>query len=157
MSALRLSSLSAILLFAVFHAAAGQPPAAAGAPPPDAADASSASAILATASAAHGRYLVEHVAMCVECHSSRDASGVILPETRFLGGEIPFHPPWPNDWATRAPRNAGLPGYSDEAAMRLLTEGAIGRQGVRLRPPMPRFRMTREDAADVIAFMRSIT
>ena len=41
--------------------------------------------------------------------------------------------------------------------MRLLTEGAIDRRGVQLKPPMPRFRMTPQDAADVIAFMRSLT
>ena len=105
----------------------------------------------------HGRYLAEHVAMCIECHSRRDASGNILPSDVFEGGPIPFAPPWPNDWANRAPRNKGLPGYSDEQALRLLTEGAIGRDGKQLRPPMPRFRMTRQDAADVIAFLRSLS
>lgn len=102
-----------------------------------------------------GRYLVEHVAMCNECHSTRDASGEIIPGREYMGGNIPFTPPWPNDWAAVAPRNAGLPGYTDAAAMRLLTEGAIGRLGTRLRAPMPRFRMTPQDAADVIAFLRS--
>ena len=106
---------------------------------------------------AHGRYLVEHVAMCIECHSSRDARGAILESERFLGAPIPFAPPWPNDWAMRAPRNRGLPGYTDEMALRLLTEGAIGRNGEQLRPPMPRFRMSVQDAADVIAYMRSAT
>lgn len=104
----------------------------------------------------HGRYLVEHVAMCIECHSTRDAEGRIIEADKYLGGNIPFAPPWPNDWATRAPRNRGLPGYDDKMALRLLTEGAIGRDGRQLRPPMPRFRMTRQDAADVIAFMRSL-
>jgi hypothetical protein len=105
--------------------------------------------------AEHGRYIVEHVAMCVECHSGRDAQGNIVRTERFLGAPIPFAPPvWPNDWATRAPRNKGLPGYSDELALRLLTQGAIGRNGEQLRPPMPRFRMTVQDAADVIAYMR---
>lgn len=104
----------------------------------------------------HGRYLVERVVMCVECHSSRDEQGEIIPESRFMGGAIPFRPPWPNDWAIAAPRNAGLPGYTDELAIRLLTQGAIDRHGRQLRPPMPRFRMTREDAADVIAYMRSL-
>lgn len=103
-----------------------------------------------------GQYLVEHVAMCVECHSTRDEQGNIIPSTRFLGGPIPPAPSWATDWATRAPRNAGLPGYSDEAAERLLREGAIGREGVRLRPPMPRFRMNAQDAADVIAYMRTV-
>jgi len=104
----------------------------------------------------HGRYIVEHVAMCIECHSGRDDHGAILQSQTFLGAPIPFAPPWPNDWAMRAPRNRGLPGYTDELAMRLLTQGAIGRNGEQLRPPMPRFRMNTQDAADVIAYMRSL-
>ena len=104
----------------------------------------------------HGKYLAEHVAMCVECHSGRDANGNILQSQLFEGGPMPLAPPWPNDWANRVPRNKGLPGYSDEQALRLLTEGAIGRDGKQLRPPMPRFRMTPQDAADVIAFLRSL-
>jgi mono/diheme cytochrome c family protein len=105
---------------------------------------------------AHGRYLAEQVAMCVQCHSGRDAQGNIIDSELFLGGSIPFAPAWPNDWANRAPRNKGLPGYTDEQALRLLTEGAIGRDGKQLRPPMPRFHMTTQDAADVIAFLRSL-
>jgi len=105
---------------------------------------------------AHGRYLAEHVAMCIECHSRRDAQGNIIESEAFLGGPIPVAPPGPNDWANRAPRNRGLPGYTDEQALRLLTEGAIGRDGKQLRLPMPRFRMTTQDAADVIAFLRSL-
>jgi mono/diheme cytochrome c family protein len=104
----------------------------------------------------HGRYIVEHVAMCIECHSGRDSQGNISQSQLFLGAPIPFAPPWPNDWAMRAPRNKGLPGYDDGLALRLLTQGAIGRNGEQLRPPMPRFRMTVEDAADVIAYLRSM-
>lgn len=104
----------------------------------------------------HGRYLAERVAMCVECHSHRDAQGTIIDSEKYLGGAIPFAPPWANDWAMRAPRNRGLLGYDDKAALRLLTQGAIGRDGHQLRPPMPRFHMTPQDAADVIAFLRSL-
>ena len=56
----------------------------------------------------------------------------------------------------RAPRNKGLPGYDDALALRLLTQGAIGRNGEQLRPHMPRFRMNVQDAADVITYMRSL-
>jgi mono/diheme cytochrome c family protein len=112
--------------------------------------------ILPPANIEHGRYLAEHVAMCIECHSTRDSAGRIIDADQYLGGNIPFAPPWPNDWASRAPRNRGLPGYDDKMALRLLTEGAIGRDGRQLRPPMPRFHMTRQDAADVIAFLRSL-
>jgi mono/diheme cytochrome c family protein len=103
----------------------------------------------------HGRYLVEEVVMCFQCHSSRDESGNIIPTTRFYGGPVPMQPPWPSDWALAAPRIAGLVGYTDEQAIRLLTQGAIKRDGTPLRRPMPPFRMTPQDAADVIAYIRT--
>lgn len=102
----------------------------------------------------HGQYIVEHVAMCIECHSPRDQNGDIIAGKEFLGAPIPLKVP--SDWAMHAPRNRGLLGYDDELAIRLLTQGAIARDGHQLRPPMPRFRMTQQDAADVIAFMRSL-
>jgi len=40
--------------------------------------------------------------------------------------------------------------------MRLLTQGAIKRDGTQLRYPMPRFHMTPQDAADVIAYLRTL-
>ena len=105
----------------------------------------------------HGRYIAENVAMCVECHSGRDSAGNLAASLRYLGAELPITPPsWGRNWATRAPRNRGLAGYDDAQAMRLLMDGSIGRHGVQLRPPMPRFHMNAQDAADVIAFFRSM-
>lgn len=104
----------------------------------------------------HGAYLAQHVAMCVECHSGRDHEGTIIDSERFMGGQIPLGPPWTRDWASRAPRNRGLPGYTDEEGIRLLTHGAIDRQGRQLKLPMPRFRMTPQDAADIVAFLKSL-
>lgn len=105
--------------------------------------------------AEHGRYLVEHVAMCVECHSPRDERGTLIDARLFMGAPIPVpRPPWAGEWAEQAPRISGLPGYDDARAMRLLTEGSIGRDGRPLKRPMPTFRLTPQDAADVIAFLR---
>ena len=103
----------------------------------------------------HGRYLVESVAMCAECHSTRNEAGDIVPDTRLRGGGMPARVPWPADWPVQVPRIAGLPGYTDAEAQRLLTQGAIKRNGAQARAPMPRFHMTAQDAADVIAYLRS--
>ncbi|HKE84330.1 MAG TPA: c-type cytochrome [Vicinamibacterales bacterium] len=104
----------------------------------------------------HGRYLVENVVMCYECHSTRDPQGNIVPGTRFKGGPMPMRPSWNSDWPIQIPRIAGLPGYTDDAAMRLLTQGAIRWDGKQLRYPMPRFHMSPQDAADVIAYLRTL-
>ena len=103
-----------------------------------------------------GQYLAEHVAMCVECHSGREPNGTIIPAERYMGGALPPGPPWAGDWPLRAPRNAGLPGYTDEEARRVLMQGAISRTGQQLKAPMPRFRMNAQDANDVIAFLRTV-
>ncbi len=111
-----------------------------------------------TGNVEHGRYLVESVAMCGECHSTRDQAGNIVPGTKFKGGPMPARVPWAGDgnaWPVMAPSIAGLPAYTDIQAMRLLTEGAIRRDGTQARAPMPRFRMSAQDAADVIAFLRT--
>ena len=111
-----------------------------------------------TGNVEHGRYLVESVAMCGECHSTRDQAGNIVPGTKFKGGPMPARVPWAQDggsWPVMAPPIAGLPAYTDIQAMRLLTEGAIRRDGTQARAPMPRFRMSAQDAADVIAFLRT--
>jgi len=162
---MRRSSLvvaAGILLLTIAQAIGQTTPPKTAAPPqkPAAAPAKAAPAdtgkAMPAGNAEHGKYLAEHVAMCVECHSGRDAQGNIIESELFLGGAIPVAPAWANDWANRAPRNRGLPGYTDAEAMRLLTQGAIGRDGRQLRAPMPRFRMTPQDAADVIAFLRSL-
>ena len=103
-----------------------------------------------------GRYLVERVANCAECHSARDSRGNIIEGTKFHGGAMVVSPSFSTDWPNRFPRIAGLPGYTDEQAIRLLTQGAIKRDGTQLRAPMPRFRMSPEDAAAVIAYLRSL-
>jgi hypothetical protein len=148
MTLLRVLTLAAGVLLASGPAAlAGGQTAAV--PPPAAAPAQSSNG-----NVERGRYLVERVAMCVECHSGRDRANTLLPHERYMGGPIPFRPPV--GWADRAPRIAGLPGYSDSQARDLLMLGGIGRHGAVLRAPMPRFHMSEADANDVIAFLRSI-
>jgi mono/diheme cytochrome c family protein len=128
------------------------PPARPGATPSPQAGATAPSG---PAAVARGEYLANRVAMCVQCHSMRDGNGAILESKKFRGGVIPFKSPWPDaEWAYQAPSLAGLPGFTDEQIVALLTEGRItGRQPP--RSPMPPFRMSQDDAAAIAAYLRS--
>lgn len=151
MSVSRLLACSGGLVLVVAVTLSGQQPAGRGGGSPQQ---SAAATRTSSGNVQRGQYLVERVVMCYECHSTRDAQGNIVPGTRFMGGPMPLRPAWP-DWPTQIPRIAGFAGYSDQEAMRVLTEGAIKRDGTQLRLPMPRFRMTPQDAADVIAYLRT--
>jgi len=115
-----------------------------------------APAAMAAEPLARGEYLVSHVAMCVQCHTPRDAKGE-LDRTRLLkGAPIPLRSPFPHQgWAFAAPAIAGLPGFSDEDEITLLTTGRRLGSAVP-KPPMPPFRLTREDAEAVVAYLRSL-
>jgi mono/diheme cytochrome c family protein len=105
---------------------------------------------------ARGSYLVNHVAMCVQCHTPRDARGEIERTHLLKGAPIPVRSPFPTqNWAFAAPAIAGLPGWTTEDAIALLTTGRRF-TGYTPKPPMPPFRLTREDAQAVVAYLRSL-
>jgi mono/diheme cytochrome c family protein len=106
---------------------------------------------------ARGKYLVEDVAMCGMCHTPRDSSGN-LDRSRWLeGAPLWLQPSVPvSDWPLQAPRIAGSPPGSDAELITLLTTG-IWKTGQPLRPPMPQFRMTHQDATAVVAYLRSLS
>ena len=103
-----------------------------------------------------GRYLTHDVAMCVQCHSPRDDKGEIVKGKEFSGARIRVESPFPGPpWAVQAPNLRGLTGFSDEGVVRLLGSG-IAHTGAPPQSPMPPFRMTREDASAVVAYLRSL-
>ena len=106
---------------------------------------------------ARGKYLVEGVAMCGQCHTPRDSNG--NPDrTRWLqGAPVPYLPAKPDmAWPINAPRIGGTPPAADAAMIELLTTGTWA-DGNRLRLPMPQFRMDRGDAEAVVAYLKSLT
>jgi len=110
-----------------------------------------------SAKIARGKYLVEDVAKCGDCHSPHDAKGETLPGKVLRGSVLIFKPTVPMPvWADRAPNIAGLPGWEDEAAVKFLMTG-IAYNDLPGRPPMPQYRFNREDAEAVVAYLRSFT
>jgi len=108
-------------------------------------------------SATRGEYIVNSVAVCSQCHTPRSSTGA-PDRSRWLEGA----PLWlisaepVENWPLQAPRIAGaLPG-TDAEMVKLLTTG-IWKTGTYLRPPMPQFRMSSEDAESVVAYLKSVT
>ncbi len=103
-----------------------------------------------------GRYIVEGVAMCQQCHTPRDARGNPDHNHWLMGGSVPLHPVYSvQDPPQNVPKIGGGPPGTDAEFIRLLTTG-ISRTGTPLRAPMPPFRMTRPDAEAVLAYLKSL-
>ena len=108
-------------------------------------------------SMAKGKYLVDHVAMCVECHTPRNEKGELISGEYLKGAPVPVKPPpYPNmKWALKAPAIAGLAGYTKKQGIRLLTEGVTS-DGRVPDAPMPRFRFKADDAAAIVDYLKSL-
>lgn len=103
-----------------------------------------------------GRYLVERVALCSDCHTQRDWKGKQDRARWLQGARLDFKPTRMMPWAEHAPGIAGLPMFaSDEHAVKYFETG-FDQRGKASRPPMPQYRLEREDALAVVAYLRSL-
>ena len=103
-----------------------------------------------------GKYLVEDVAMCGECHSPRNAKGDLKTDAWLQGASIWIRPVAPiQPWADTAPPLAGMPSLTDEQFATVLEKGT-GPEGEVLRPPMHIYHMHHEDAKAIIAYLKSL-
>jgi mono/diheme cytochrome c family protein len=105
---------------------------------------------------ARGKYIVEGVAVCGQCHTPRDSDGRPDNSRQLEGAPVWLQPAQPvADWPLQAPRIAGIPPGTDAQMVTLLTTG-IWTNGKQLRPPMPQFRMNRDDAEAVVAYLKTL-
>ena len=103
-----------------------------------------------------GRYLVEEIAKCPECHTPRDSRGQLDHEAWLQGAPIWIRPVRHiQNWADQAPALAGLPSFTEEEMERVLEKG-IGPEGEELRPPMHTYHMAPTDAQAIIAYLKSL-
>jgi mono/diheme cytochrome c family protein len=103
-----------------------------------------------------GRYLVESVGMCADCHAPRTEKGELDRSRWLLGSALGFQPTAPMPWAPAAPPIAGLPSVSDAQGVVFLTTGKRP-DGSAPRPPMPEYRLNKMDATAVIAYLKSLS
>jgi cytochrome c553 len=113
---------------------------------------------LAAAAIERGRNFTHNVGMCVDCHSPRGENGEFIADKHLTGSLVGFAPTVPMPaWAPAAPRIAGLPaGYTEEQVIHFLMTGERPHQLPPVRPPMPLYRLSREDATAVAAYLHSL-
>ena len=73
--------------------------------------------------ALRGKYLVERVALCGDCHTPHDAQGRPIARKALQGAPVEIHPVRAIRFADRAPAIAGLPDYTDEQMLTFLQTG----------------------------------
>lgn len=118
--------------------------------------ANSASAESGSSKLERGKYLVEQVGMCGDCHTPHNEKGEPIQEKALKGAILPFKPTVPMPvWADKSPNIAGLPGWEDKDAIRFLMTG-IAYNDLPARPPMPQYRFNQEDATAIMAYLRSL-
>ena len=108
------------------------------------------------AALARGKYLVDKVGLCDDCHTPRNEKGEFIEDQRLQGAMVPFKPIMPMPvWADKTPPIAGLPGWEKDTAIKFFMTG-IAYNGLPPRPPMPEYRFSRQDAEAVFAYLKSL-
>lgn len=108
---------------------------------------------------ARGKYLANHVSVCIDCHSTRDFNfyaGPVVPGTEGKGGQE-FSDPI----GTLTPRNitpAALDHWTDGEIVRAVVSG-VDKDGAALFPMMPYpiyNHLAQDDAEAIVAYLRTL-
>jgi len=109
-----------------------------------------------------GKYLANHVSMCMDCHSTRDYTkfaGPVVPGTRGKGGEIfDKKEGFPGTFISKNITPYNLKNWTDGELFRTITTGVTKDNNV-LFPVMPYLDFSNMDPRDVkaiIAYIRTL-
>ncbi len=130
---------------------------------PDVGDAPELSVDKSEAQVERGRYLANHVMVCMDCHSKRDwsrYSGPLVEGTLGQGGEVfDQNMGFPGRFVASNISPHGIGGWTDGEIWRAVTSG-VGKDGRPLFPIMPYPNAGQLDESDihaVIAYLRTLS
>lgn len=117
-------------------------------------------AIFAAGELERGKYLVEEVAKCQDCHTPRAADGQ-LDQTKWLKGAVlDFQPMQPvKEWHKTSPDLT--PGsrlwqrWGEKGLTEFLKTG-LGPSGHGADPPMPAYKLKSDDAEAIVQYLKSL-
>ena len=111
-------------------------------------------------SASRGKYLVEEVAKCQDCHTPRSESGE-LDKTKWLKGATldfaPIHEV--KGWHKTSPDlTGGGPLFTrwKEAGLVKFLETGLGPKGNKADPPMPLYTLSHDDAQAIVDYLKTL-
>ena len=107
--------------------------------------------------AERGRYLVESIVACGNCHTPKNPDGSERRDMSLAGGFIIEAPPFTAVASNITPdRETGIGQWTDQQIVRAIREG-IRPDGTIIGPPMPfEFygKISDRDAIDIVAYLR---
>jgi mono/diheme cytochrome c family protein len=129
---------------------------------PDVGDAPTISIEKTPARIERGKYLANHVTVCMDCHSTRDMNlfaGPVVPGNFGGGGEkFSKEAGFPGNFYARNITPYGIGDWTDGEVFRAVTTG-VSRDGHALFPVMPYHgygQLDQEDIYSIIAYVRSL-
>ena len=111
--------------------------------------------------AARGKYLVEEVARCQECHTPKSPDGQFNKEKWLKGATLNVQPIDPiKGWHKTSPDLTASgrlwQGRWGQAALVKLLSTGLGPGGNPADPPMPTYKMSQDDAEAVVEYLKSL-
>jgi len=109
----------------------------------------------------HGKYIVEVVARCQDCHTPHlMVTGEIVKSAWLKGATLDFvsvnQPP---NWHSKTPdissTSALWARWNDDGMVKFLETG-LNPRGNKAGPPMPAYNLNHEDAVAVVAYLKSV-
>jgi mono/diheme cytochrome c family protein len=107
---------------------------------------------------ARGKYLVDHVSKCGDCHTPRDEKGQPIISKYLQGGDLGVQPIAPNPVFTSIAPDISAKGLTGWSIVDLTKALQTGKRpnGEMFRPPMPDYTMNRRDAEAVAIYLKSL-
>jgi mono/diheme cytochrome c family protein len=114
----------------------------------------------ASETAERGKYLVEEVGKCQDCHTPRLEDGTLDRSKWLKGAVLAFQPIQPiKDWHKTSPDLT--PGsrlwtrWKEKGLLEFLKTG-LGPSGHRADPPMPTYTLKAEDAEAIVEYLKTL-
>lgn len=109
---------------------------------------------------ARGKYLVEEVGKCQECHTPRTQTGEFDKSNWLKGATLDFSPMHEvPGWHKTSPDITGgsrlFQRWGDEGMTKFFQTG-LGPRGNKADPPMPAYTLKEEDAKAIVAYLKSL-